>query len=142
MKPSLSIYLSIFLALATIFGCGCGVGFLLGKKDQRSQTPPFVLSDTSREDASNWNHRTLERLIRFLELTDEQKAMAAKEIKTSSDAIQKDRAHTVESYYHHLLELHTRLIPQLNDTQQKKLQKDQKSLQLAIDLRFKSSTKQ
>lgn len=140
MKPSLSIYLSIFLALAIIFSCGCGVGFLLGKKDQQEESAPLALSDTSKEDAANWNDRTLKRLTRFLELTDEQKSLAAQEIKTSSDAIQKDRDHAVENYYHHLLKLHIRLIPHLNASQQKKLQKDQQSLQRAIDSRFKPST--
>ena len=39
-------------------------------------------------------------------------------------------------YYLHLLELHERLLPHLNEEQQEKIKKDQKSLQRAINSRF------
>jgi|GEM_PF-350066 len=139
MKPTLSIYLSILLALITIFVCGCGVGYILGKKSEQEQTTSFVLADTSKEDAATWKDRTLQRLTRFLKLSDDQQSLTGQEVKTTSDAIQASRDHTVEDYYRHLLNLHLRLMPHLDKDQQKLLEKDRKSLQLAIDSRYQSS---
>lgn len=136
MKPTPSLYLSIFLALLTIFVCGCGVGYILGKKAEQKQTASFVLADTSKEDAATWKDRTLQRLTRFLKLTTEQQSLTTAEVKTTSDAIQASRDHAVEDYYRHLLDLHLRLIPLLDEEQQKLLEKDRKSLQLAIDSRY------
>jgi hypothetical protein len=46
----------------------------------------------------------------------------------------------VEDYYRHLLDLHDHLLPHLKEDQQKKIKKDRKTLQRAIDLRFESSS--
>lgn len=139
MKPSLRIYLSIFLALATIFACGCGVGYLLGKKNGNAEPTPFVLKSTSDQESSDWQERTLERLTTTLGLTPEQQQKVSNEVRATSLEIQTSRDQTLKDYYHHLLELHTNLIPHLNETQQKKIKQDQESLKRAIEKRFDES---
>lgn len=140
MKPSLRDYLTITMALLAIFLCGYGVGFLLGEKNGREQSSPFTLAGNSDQNANDWEGRTLKRLSALLELSEDQKKNVAYEVGLTSGGIQQSREKTVEDYYRHLLDLHDRLLPHLNDDQQEKIKKDRKSLQLAIDLRFISST--
>ena len=140
MKPSLRDYLTITMALLAIFLCGYGVGFLLGEKNGREQSAPFTLAGNSDQNASDWEGRTLKRLSSLLELSEDQKKSVADEVQLTSGSIQQSREKTVEDYYRHLLNLHDRLLPHLNEEQQGKIKKDRKSLQLAIDLRFKSTT--
>ncbi|MGJ8695846.1 MAG: hypothetical protein ACSHYF_05970 [Verrucomicrobiaceae bacterium] len=139
MKPSLRDYLTILMALLAIFLCGYGVGYLLGEKKGRDLSPPLALAGNSDEDAATWEGRTVDRLNNFLALTDSQREKVESEVKTTSREIQISRDQAVEDYYLHLLDLHDRLLPHLDEQQQAKIKKDRKSLQRAINSRFKSS---
>ncbi|MGC6564016.1 MAG: hypothetical protein ACON38_00240 [Akkermansiaceae bacterium] len=136
MKPTLRVYLSITLALSTIFGCGYGVGYLVGKKHQPA---PFVLKNTSAQETGDWQQRTVARLSKALELSEEQQKQVGLEVEKTSQKIQGSRDRTLKGFYYHLLELHTNLIPHLNETQQKKIKQDQESLKRAIEKSFDES---
>ena len=136
MKPRLRDYATILVALLTIFLCGYGVGFLTGEKKGRTETPARPLIGNSHE-TGDWEARTMERLTRLLDLSDEQSTKVETEVKSTSKKIQTSRDQAVEDYYRFLLELHDQLLPHLEPAQQKKIKKDRKSLQHAIDSRFK-----
>jgi selenocysteine lyase/cysteine desulfurase len=136
MKPKLRDYLTILMALLAIFLCGYGVGFLLGEKKGLNQSAPLTLVGRSSEDASSWEKSTLQRISESLKLTDEQQNLVSNEVQITSEKIQLSRDQAFEDYYLHLLELHERLLPHLNEEQQEKIKKDQKSLQRAINSRF------
>ena len=57
-------------------------------------------------------------------------------MKTTSAKIQVSRDEAVEDYYLHLLELHDRILPLLSKDQEKRIKKDRKILQQAIETRF------
>lgn len=135
MKPKFRDYLTILMALLAIFLCGYGVGFLLGTKD-RKQPAPLLLVGRSAEDASSWEESTLLRIVSSLKLTEEQRNLVSNEVQITSEKIQISRDKAFEDYYLHLLELHERLLPHLNEQQQEEIKKDQKSLQRAIKSRF------
>lgn len=138
MKPTLRDYLTIFFALLVIFLCGSGVGFLVGEKKGRQESPSAVAIPPGNRDDS-WEKRTMERLNGLLILTAEQRTKVEAEVKASSERILQSREDAVRNHYGTLLELHDRLLPHLNAAQQEKIKKDRKSLQQAIDLRFQSS---
>ena len=135
MKPKIRDYATILVALLTIFLCGYGVGFLTGEKKGRTKsTPPPIIGKTSIE--GDWQTRTMERLTRLLDLSDEQTQMVENEVKLTSQKIQTSRDLAVEDYYRSLLDLHDQILPHLEPEQQEKIKKDRKSLQHAIDSRF------
>lgn len=138
MKPTLRDYLTISMALLAIFLCGYGVGFLLGEKNGREKSEGYTLANTSDQDAADWEKRTFDRLSGFLELSEEQKESVQREVEMTSSNIQQSREKTVEDYFLQVLNLHDRILPYLEPDQQEKIKKDRKSLQRAIDLRFKS----
>ena len=138
MKPTLRDYLTISMALLAIFLCGYGVGFLLGEKNGREQSGSYTLANTSDENAADWENRTFDRLNEFLALDEQQQESIRLEVQATSSKIQQSREETVEDYFLLVLELHDRLLPHLDAEQQEKIKKDRKSLQRAIDLRFKS----
>ncbi|MDA7930617.1 hypothetical protein N9B34_00060 [Akkermansiaceae bacterium] len=136
MKPKFRDYLTILMALLAIFLCGYGVGFLLGTKKDRKQPAPLILVGRSAEDASSWEESTLLRIVLSLKLTEEQRNLVSNEVQITSEKIQISRDEAFADYYLHLLELHERLLPHLNEQQQEEIKKDQKSLQRAINSRF------
>ena len=136
MKPKFRDYLTILMALLAIFLCGYGVGFLLGTKKNRKQPAPLILVGRSAEDASSWEESTLLRIVSSLKLTEEQRNLVSNEVQITSEKIQISRDKAFGDYYLHLLELHERLLPHLNEQQQEEIKKDQKSLQRAIKSRF------
>ncbi|MDB4520043.1 hypothetical protein N9118_10860 [Akkermansiaceae bacterium] len=136
MKPKFRDYLTILMALLAIFLCGYGVGFLLGTKKNRKQPAPLILVGRSAEDASSWEESTLLRIVSSLKLTEEQRNLVSNEVQITSEKIQISRDEAFGNYYLHLLELHERLLPHLNEQQQEEIKKDQKSLQRAINSRF------
>ncbi|MFT6863564.1 MAG: molecular chaperone GrpE (heat shock protein) [Akkermansiaceae bacterium] len=138
MKPRLRDYATILVALLTIFLCGYGVGFLTGEKKGRTEAPARPPIGISNE-TGDWETRTMERLTRLLDLSEEQTAKVENEVKSTSQKIQSSRDQAVDDYYRFLLDLHDQLLPHLDPAQQEKIKKDRKSLQQAIELRFKSS---
>lgn len=138
MKPRLRDYATILVALLTIFLCGYGVGYLTGEKKGRTHAParPLIVNDNETGD---WETRTMERLTRLLDLSEQQTTQVEGEVKSTSQKIQSSRNQAVEDYYRFLLDLHDQLLPYLDSTQQEKIKKDRKSLQHAIDLRFQSA---
>ncbi len=137
MKPKLRDYLTILFALLVIFLCGSGVGFLIGEKKGRLEsTAPTVIR--SIHDNNAWENQTMERLASLLDLSDQQREKVLEEVKATSLEIAESREKTVADHYRAILALHDRLLPHLQPDQQKKIKKDRKSLQHAIDLRFQS----
>ncbi|MEJ6580726.1 MAG: hypothetical protein QNL33_16885 [Akkermansiaceae bacterium] len=136
MKPSLRDYLIILLALLSIFLCGYGIGQLVGRKKGNDQPLSLPLSGASGTETTNWELRTFNRLDSALDLSAEQKPQIESEVKTTSAKIQVSRDEAVEDYYLHLLELHDRILPLLSKDQEKRIKKDRKILQQAIETRF------
>ncbi|MEN8772459.1 MAG: hypothetical protein ABF379_13400 [Akkermansiaceae bacterium] len=137
MKPTLRDYLTILFALLVIFSCGIGVGFLIGEKEgHREAEKPRTIK--SGHDHEAWEYQTMERLEKLLKLDPSQRDKVLGEVKTTSTEIGKGREDALADHYRAILGLHDRMLPHLESNQQKKIQKDRKSLQRAINLRFKS----
>lgn len=132
MKPKLSEYFTILMALATIFACGCAIGYVLGKSSEKNvgtepKNPP--VSGLSND----WQIRTLEKLDRSLALTPSQRGLVELEISKVSREISATKKQALHDYYQHLLDLHDRIQPHLDATQGKQMDKDRKSLELLIE---------
>lgn len=135
MKPKFRDYATILVALLSIFLCGYGVGYLTGEKKGINAHPNRPLAPDNH-DSGDWEARTMERLTRLLDLSEEQTTKIEGEVKATSQKIQSSRNQAVEDYYRFLLDLHDQLLPYLEPAQQDKIRNDRKSLQHAIDLRF------
>ncbi|MDA7867871.1 hypothetical protein N9B63_06125 [Akkermansiaceae bacterium] len=141
MKPTLRDYLTILFALLVIFFCGSGVGFLIGeKKGHLEAEKPRTIK--SGHDHEAWETQTMERLEKLLSLDPSQRDKVLGEVKTTSAEIGKGREDALADHYRAILGLHDRMLPHLKPDQQKKIERDRKSLQRAIDLRFKSKNDQ
>ena len=125
MKPRLRDYATILVALLTIFLCGYGVGFLTGEKKGRSEAPARPLIGKS-DETGDWETRTMERLTRLLDLSDEQRSKVKSEVKSTSAKIQASRDKAVEDYYRFLLELHDQLLQHLGPRSRKRSKKIEK----------------
>jgi hypothetical protein len=132
MKPKLSEYVTILLALATIFACGCAIGYVLGKSSGKTsgaepKTPPTAgLS-------SDWPISTLEKLDRSLALTPGQRQLVEEEISKVSGDISATKKQALRDYHQHLLDLHDRIQPHLDAAQRKRMAEDRKSLERLIE---------
>ncbi len=135
MKPRLKDYLIISMALLAIFLCGYGIGFLLGEKRGR-QTPDTLVieSPSAKEGKGLWVERTLARFDRELKLTPTQKKAVAAEIEKTYDEIRESRQEALLEYSKHILELHTQLIPHLDEAQKASVEKQRQKLRQTLDL--------
>ncbi|MGJ8643894.1 MAG: hypothetical protein ACSHX9_10835 [Luteolibacter sp.] len=132
MKPKLSEYLTILIALATIFACGCAIGYVLGKSTGKTsgtepKNPPVA------GISSEWQVSTLEKLDRSLALTPSQRGLVEAEISKVSGEISATKKQALHDYYQHLLDLHDRIQPHLDAAQRKRMDEDRKSLERLID---------
>lgn len=135
MKPRLKDYLTIGMALLAIFLCGYGIGFLLGeKKGRQTSLNTVIQSPASKEGKEIWVKKTLDRFDQRLTLTPDQKAAVTSEIEKTYDAIRKSKQEAILEYSKHLLELHTQLIPHLDESQREIVNDQQKKLREALDL--------
>jgi len=136
MKPKLTDYLIILMALSAIFLCGYGVGHLVGGKSAREQQTAVTLPAPDGKNNSNWEKRMFERLDTLLEFTPAQQENVRREVARTSTEIRSSRDKAMKDYYLHLLILHQRLPAHLNDGQNNKIEKITKSLQENLPLRF------
>lgn len=127
MKPKASEYAVILLALATIFACGCAIGYLFGKSASQ-ESIGGVSAQTGEARPGDWESRTLEKLSRALALTPEQRTLVNKEITTASEEIAKTKKEALLDYHRNLLALHDRILPHLNRKQAELMEKDRRSL--------------
>lgn len=135
MKPRLKDYLTIGMALLAIFLCGYGIGFLLGeKKGRQTSQNTTIQSPASKEGKDVWIKKTLGRFDQRLKLTPDQKTAVTPEIERTYDAIHKSKQEAILEYSMHLLELHSQLIPHLDETQKEIVDDQQRKLREALDL--------
>jgi hypothetical protein len=131
MKPKASEYAVILLALATIFACGCAIGYLFGKSATQ-ESIGGVSAQTGDARPGDWESRTLEKLSRALALTPEQRALVKKEITTASGEIAETKKGALRDYHRNLLALHDRILPHLDGEQRELMEKDRRSLMKLI----------
>lgn len=137
MKPRLRDYLTIGMALLAILFCGYGVGFLLGEKKGRQNATVINLpASTSNEQKGLWVERTLVKFDRELQLTPEQLKLAAIEIAKTYDDIRKSRLTALRQYSTHIVDLHTRLVPHLDEDQKETVEEQRDRIQETLDLGF------
>ncbi|MDB4265306.1 hypothetical protein N9891_01005 [bacterium] len=110
-------YITIGMALLAILFCGYGIGFLLGEKKGRQSTLT-ISTPTSQDKKSPWVRRTLAKFDDELELTPSQRKLVETEIEKTYDEIQKSRIQALRHYSTHIVDLHTRLLPHLDEAQQ------------------------
>lgn len=127
MKPKASEYAVILFALATIFACGCAIGYLYGKSEV-VKSPGGNFAQPGDAHSGNWEARTLEKLSQALALTPEQRALVEKEITAASGDIAETKEEAMRDYHRDLLGLHDRILPHLNAEQGKLMEKDRRSL--------------
>lgn len=131
MKPKASEYAVILFALATIFACGCAIGYLLGKSAV-AESPGGTSAQPGETHSGNWQARTLDKLSQALALTPEQRTLVEKEINAASGEIAETKDEAMRDYHRHLLGLHDRILPHLNKEQGKLMEKDRRSLMRLI----------
>lgn len=137
MKPKLRDYLTIGMALLSILLCGYGVGFLVGDKKGRQNATIITLpASTGKEQKGLWVERTLAKFDRELQLTPDQQKFAAAEIAKTYDDIRKSRQSALRQYSSHIVDLHTRLLPNLDEDQKETVEKQQNRIQETLDLGF------
>lgn len=135
MKPKFTEYLVILFALAAIFACGCGIGFLYGKMHPVIKAGPFHSPTPDKEPQPSWEQRTMDNLNTTLDLGKSQRESIANEIGRTSSEIAETKKKALDDYYAHLLTLHERIVPHLSHSQKERMIKDRDKLQKLIDSR-------
>lgn len=136
MKPKRSDYLIILASLVAIFVSGAAVGYVLGKKQASRPVPTSHRDPGGAETAANWEARTLERLQAELSLDDTQSKQVSEEIRKTFLEIRGSKDKVLEEYYRHLLDLHDRILPHLDETQKARLLRDRNQLERVMKERF------
>lgn len=131
MKPKASEYAVILFALATIFACGCAIGYLYGKSAAAGSSGG-TSAQPGEAHSGKWEARTLEKLSQALRLTPDQRALVEKEITVASEEIAETKKEALRDYHLNLLALHDRILPHLNTEQRELMEKDRRSLMKLI----------
>jgi hypothetical protein len=128
-------FLTIGMALLAILLCGYGIGFLLGEKKGRQQLAAIsVTTPTVHDQKGPWVQGTLAKFDQDLQLSDLQKKQAIAEIEKTYDDIRRSRIQALREYSGHLVELHSRLLPHLDEVQRETLEESRSRLQDTLDL--------
>ena len=133
MNPRTRDLLLIAMALLVILGCGFGLGHLVGS---RGAAPPPVVPVGSLEQ------ETLESLRSALGLTPEQELLIRGDLQEVTREVFDSRERTVLEYHLHMVRLHDRIAPKLDQEQQEILMKNRERLQLTIEKRFSELLKE
>jgi len=127
MNHSLKESLLIGTALITILGCGFGLG-RLSPRETNPSAPTAPVETISEE--------VLVSLRQSLDLTPEQEADIAPELKSLGSEILDSRQQALLRYYHELIKFHTDITPKLNPRQQTLLEANRKLLEKEFLARF------
>ena len=126
--------LTILMALAAIFLCGYGIGFLVGEKDGRKNAPALTLPSMDQSGPESWESRTFEQLNTALELTPEQASRVKVHIKKSAAVVRRSQLDSLKIHAHHLIQLQSEIMPILNPEQKQKIRIQRDKLREGINL--------
>ena len=135
MKSKLRDRLTIGMALLAILLCGYGIGFLLGEKKGRRQATFIEIPAPNSEDKKEpWVQQTLTTFDNEIQFTPAQKELATREIEKTYDAIRKSRLSALRHYSSCIIDLHSQLLPHLNESQKEIITEQRDRLQETLDL--------
>ena len=117
----------IATAMLVILGCGFGFGHRVGA---RGSGPPPEVPVGSLEE------KTLVALRTELGLTPEQEELIRGDLQAVVRDVFDSRERTMLEYHLHMVRLHDRIAPKLDQKQQEILMKNRERLQLTIEKRF------
>lgn len=125
------------MASSTILLCGYGLGFLLGEKKGKAHAISLTVSSpASGDEKASWVRRTLKKFDSELQLSPAQKRTTQRELSQTYDAIRESRLSALKQYSSHIITLHDKLLPHLNDSQKTLILEQQHQLQETLELGF------
>ena len=119
----------IAVALIAILGCGFGLGKQFAPRKPANGGPPKVALADLEEGA-------FAELKKALALTADQEDSIRSEIAGTKDEILATRKRAMFEYHLHMLRLHDKIAPKLDDEQRRVLNINRKLLQTTIEKRF------
>lgn len=117
----------IATALIVILGCGFGLGHMVGSR--QVAVPPVV-------PVRSLEQETLASLRSALDLTPAQEEAIRGDLQAVTREVFDSRERTVLEYHLHMVRLHDRIAPKLDQRQQEILMKNRERLKLTIENRF------
>lgn len=130
MNPKQRDLTVIVTALVVILACGFGLGHLVATRGSDG-VPPTVPVSTLEEE-------TMASLRVALELTADQEELIRDDLKVVAGDVFDTRERAVLEYHLHMVRLHDRIAPKLDQRQQEILMKNREQLQQTIERRFSS----